>query len=217
MPQRTLVPCYLGRVAAIPPHDWYIPPRRPSPEFKNEIDKWVELTHHLSEPVYVPATVGDFKTLGVDDQAVCRIRIRRFQPYEPQCPFVDFEQWSLEMRIELAASPEVTVDVGPSPWVHLAFFEGDRADRDAPGWVRNYFVEEFVGFHSRARLLEVVSVLLQRDPTMPYHHLIQEWSYLASNWFNSYLRRNDIRTNNIEELKELLGAITLNMVGNLVL
>ncbi|KAF6747412.1 hypothetical protein DFP72DRAFT_1075288 [Ephemerocybe angulata] len=194
-----------------PPDDWYIPTRPMTAEAMREVDKWVELIHHFKRPAYIPATIGDFKIMGIDDEAACEIRIRCHQPYDPNCIFVDLEQWKLEMRIELASGAGRPVDIGHSPWIHLAFFEGDRTDRWAPSWVQNYFVESFVGYHSRAHVLEIIDTLLYQDASMPNHQAIQRWSCLASNWFNSHLRTRGINARNIQELEGLLDEASLSI------
>lgn len=72
------------------------------------------------------------------------------------------------------------MDIGRSPWIQLGFYEGGQYSPSAPAWVRECIQDEFSGWHSRARVLEVIEVLLFNDADMPNHANIEQWVALAS-------------------------------------
>lgn len=151
------------------------------------------------------------------------------QPNDPYDPFVEPEQWSLEIQVVLQPNRGRVLDIGPSPWIQLDFFEGERAMITAPKWVSQYlWTTEVVAYQSRAWVLEVIEVILDNITTLPNSEEIKQWTYMASvsrflcvnvvlvltylnqNWFNSFVRKNfQAGQHNLTELNKLVQELLL--------
>ncbi|KAJ3549361.1 hypothetical protein NMY22_g924 [Coprinellus aureogranulatus] len=157
--------------------------------------------------------IEEFLILGVDDHAAVRVRVGRFQPNEGDC-YIDYEQYNLDVRVELLPGGGRPVDIGPSPWIHAGYYEAPAdldVDWPSPQWTKLTCLKdpEFVGYQSRARVLEIVDALLDANPHMPERDTIRQWTYLASNWFNSHVRKNVKNVKDMEGLQDLIRSMAL--------
>lgn len=90
------------------------------------------------------------------------------------------------MQVTLSPGTGRVVDIGPSPWIQMGFFDGEPLASYAPTWT-HMPSDQYEGYQSRARVLEVIQAILDNDKDLIHAGIIQQWINLASVRLRAYL------------------------------